>query len=74
MLDVDVLILGFLADNPGANKSAVGRAIADHYSPQYANVRLDVMTARGMIRCEVTGSPPRYKFFTLPRSEEGIEA
>lgn len=74
MLPVDSIIIKFLADNPGANKSAVGRAIAGHFTPNYGNVRLEVLTARGLIRCEVAGSPPRYKYFVLERAEEDIEA
>lgn len=73
MLDVDTRIIAFLRDNPGSNTGAVGRAIAQWYTPQYAKERLPVMAARGVLRCEVSGPPPRYKYFVIPRSEEEPE-
>lgn len=64
---VDRDIIEFLRENPGSSGYKIANALAYEFSICYVKDRLQVLSARNIIRSDVSyaGSVKRFKYFAL---------
>ena len=62
MADVDLKIIRYLRDNPGANLEKTGNALAPFYSSTWTKTRVHALITIGTIRAEISKTG-RYRLF-----------